>query len=148
MTSKETPRKEYFEWKNVDHCCLCGSSNNSDRFTNIFSVVGKRKDLASKIKVALNVNVCCGEGSLKICRICERKLNSFNDFISTSKSVLESVRERGTSKRCLNFSPQVSGKRANICDSDENDENNAISDKVLPFQTFLFAPSKLPYSIY
>ena len=36
MTSKETPRKEYFKWENVDHCGFCGSSNNSDRFTNVF----------------------------------------------------------------------------------------------------------------
>ena len=116
-------------------CCLSGGSNNSDRFTNVFSVAGKRKDLASKIKVALNVNVGCGEGSLRICRVCERKLNNFSHFISTSRSVLDSVREKGSSKQCLNFSPADSGKRAHICDSDENDdENSTISDKVLPFK--------------
>ena len=116
--SKGTPRKEYVKWKNVDYCCLCGSTNNPIKFTNVCSVPGKQKKLASKIKVTLSVDTGC-EGSLKICSACERKLNNFTDFIHTSKPVLESVRERASSKRCLNFSPVDNRKRVNISDTGE-----------------------------
>ena len=95
---KDTPRKEYVKWKNVDYCCLCGSTKNPNKFTNVFSAPGKRKKIAFKIKVTLNVNIC-GEGSLRICRVCERKLNNFTDFVHRPKPILESVIERASSKR-------------------------------------------------
>ena len=124
--SKDTPKKEYVKWKNVDYCCLRGSTNNPDKFTNVFSAPGKRKKLVFKIKVTLSVNIC-GEGSLWICRVCERKLNNFTDFVHTSKPILESVKERASSKRCLNFSPVDNRKRADVGDSDENNDLTARS---------------------
>ena len=51
---------------------------------------GKEKKLAFKIEVTLNMNIC-GEGSLRICRVCERKLNYFTYFVHTLKLIFKSV---------------------------------------------------------
>ena len=115
-----TPRKIYYKWKNVAYCFLCGSTSNPDRFTNINSACGKRKALAEKIKNVLGIDIEETTSHLPICRVCERKVNNFTAFKTSAMSVIEGIREKTTSKRCLNFSPAKAGKRINVGESDDN----------------------------
>ena len=123
-SSQTTPRKEYFTWKNVDYCCLCGTTNHRDRFINIFSVPGQRKSLPQQIENVLGMRISTGS-PLRICRNCELKINNFSKFKSSATSVLLGLKEKVTSKRCLNFSPQKVGKRANVDPSDSSDQNES-----------------------
>ena len=120
-----TPRKEYFTWKNVDYCCLCETSDNSDRFTNIFSVPGQRKALPQKIKNLLGTKMTTGltGASLRICRSCELRINNFSKYKTSASSVLMSLKEIVTSKRCLKFLLQKERKRANVDFSSSGGEN-------------------------
>lgn len=135
-SSQTTPRKEYFTWKNVDYCCLCGTTNHKDRFTNIFSVPGQRKSLPQQIENVLGIKITCTGASLRICRNCELKINNFSKYKTSATSVLLGLKEKVTSKRCLNFSPQKTGKRANVVTdpddlSDENDGTDHASPSAL-----------------
>ena len=131
-SSQTTPRKEYFTWKNVDYCCLCETTSHADRFTNIFSVPGKRKALPQQIENVLGIKITLGE-SLRICRNCELKINNFSKFKTSATSVLLGLKEKVSSKRCLTFSPQKEGKRANVHPSGSADENEDESiDQVPP----------------
>ena len=103
-----TPRKEYYRWKNVNFCCVCGDNKAGNRYTKIFSTVGKEKKLSVQIYSLTGIKVEHFEEnaqSLKVCRTCEGKLTKSNQFKSSAISTLENIRERATAKRCLNFSP-------------------------------------------
>ena len=103
-----TPRKEYYRWKNVNFCCVCGDDKAGNRYTKIFSTIGKEKELSAQIYSLTGIKVEQHEEnaqSLKVCRTCEGKLTKSNQFKSSATSTLETIRERATAKRCLNFSP-------------------------------------------
>ena len=103
-----TPRKEYYRWKNVNFCCVCGDDKAGNRYTKIFSAIGKEKKLSVQIYSLTGIKVEHFEEnaqSLKVCRTCEGKLTKSNQFKSSAISILKTIRERATAKRCLNFSP-------------------------------------------
>ena len=128
MDSQTTPRKNYSKWKNVAYCCLCGSTSNSDRFTNINSACGKRKALRKKIQNVVGIDLEETTSHLPICRVCERKINNFTAFKASAMKVLEGIRETTTSKRCLIFSPAKSRKRVNVDGSEDNLSTSGCSD--------------------
>ena len=103
-----TPRKQYYRWKNVNFCCVCGDDKASNRYTKIFSTIGKEKKLSVQIYSLTGIKVEHFEEnaqSLKVYRACKGKLTKSNQFKSSAISALETVRERATAKRCVNFSP-------------------------------------------
>lgn len=115
-----TPRKEYYRWKNVNFCCVCGDDKAGNRYTKVFSTVGEEKKLSVQIYSLTGIKVEHFDEnaqSLKVCRTCEGKLTKSNQFKSSATSTLETIRERATAKRCLNFSPckatSEASKRAN-----------------------------------
>ena len=126
-TLQLTPRKEYYRWKNVNFCCVCGDDKSPSRFTKVFSTVGRQKKLSKLIcsltKFELEESDS-NAGSLKICRSCEGKLTKSADFQTCAIATLQSIREKASSKRCLNFSPSKSGpqseKRINVETSSEH----------------------------
>ena len=130
-SSQTTPRKENFTWKQVDYCCLCETTNHPDRFTNIFSVPGQRKGLPQQIKNVLGIEITTG-APLRICRSCELKINNFSKYKTSATSVLLGLKEKVSSKRCLTFSPQKPGKRANINPSGSDDEDETIDHVASP----------------
>ena len=82
--------------------------------------VGKEKPWLKKIKNVLGIDIEETTSHLPICRVCERKVNNFTAFKTSAMSVIEGIREKTTSKRCLNFSPAQAGKRINVGESDDN----------------------------
>ena len=103
-----TPHKEYYRWKNVNFCCVCGDNKAGNRYTKIFSTVGKEKELSVQIYSLTGIKVEQHEEnaqSLKVCRTWEGKLTKSNQFKTSATSTLQTIRERATAKRCLNFSP-------------------------------------------
>ena len=131
-SSQTTPRKENFTWKQVDYCCLCETTNHPDRFTNIFSVHGQRKGLPQQIKNVLGIEITTG-APLQFYRSCELKINNFSKYkTSATSTVLIGLKEKVSSKRCLTFSPQKPGKRANINPSGSDDEDETIDHVASP----------------
>ncbi len=103
-----TPRKEYYRWKNVNLCCVCGDDKAGNRYTKIFSSVGKEKKLSEQIFSLTGIKVEHFEENaqlLKVWGVCEGKLTKSNQFKSSAIGTLETIREKATAKRCLNFSP-------------------------------------------
>lgn len=132
-----TPRKEYYGWKNVIFCCLCGDDKSTSRFTKVFSSVGKQKKISELICSLTNFELTESDsnaGSLKVCRSCEGKLTKSADFQTCATTTLQSIREKVSSKRCLRFSPSKSEsqaeKRVNveILGENEADENQVEFD--------------------
>ena len=55
MCSKEvTPRKKYYKGS-INICSLCGQDKFLDKFTDIFSAVGRRKWIAETIENVLGI---------------------------------------------------------------------------------------------
>ncbi|CAB4036141.1 PREDICTED: uncharacterized protein LOC107326879, partial [Paramuricea clavata] len=82
-TLQLTPRKEYYRWKNVNFCCVCGDDKSSSSFTKVFSAIGKEKKLSELIGSLTKFELeesDSSAGSLKVCRSCERKLTKSADF--------------------------------------------------------------------
>ena len=126
-SSKLTPRKQYYKWKNGNFCCVCGEDKLPSRFTKIFSTVGKKKKLCEQIYSLTNFVLEESDGNaqfLKVCRSCEGKLTKTADFKTSAIATLQSIREKGSSKRCLTFSPDKTisptEKRVNTETSEEH----------------------------
>jgi hypothetical protein len=122
-TLQITPRdrKEYYRWKNVNFCCVCGDDKSPSRLTKVFSAIGKEKKLSDLICSLTTFELDESDssaGSLKVCRSCEGKLTKSADFQTCAITTLQSIREKASSKRCLTFSPSKSGsgteKRINV----------------------------------
>ena len=134
MAYKLTPRKEYYRWKNVNFCCVCGDDKSPSRFTKLFSTVGKQKKLSKLIYSLTNFELEESDNNaecLKVCRSCERKLEKSADFQTCAIATLQSVREKASSKRCLTFSPSKSGPQTEKRISAETSmENQTEEDQV------------------
>ncbi len=119
MSLKEaTPRKKYYKGA-INICCLCGQDKFSDKFTDIFSAVGRRKRIAEAIENVLGIRYEDIEGRpTKVCRSCQSKLDGFDKFKRMALEINKNITGQVTSKRCLVFSPNKSGpnKKA-ICTS-------------------------------
>ena len=135
MSKHQTPRKEYYKWKNVNHCCVCGDDKSGSRFTKIFSTIGKEKKLSEQIYSLTSLNIQESDNNaqyLKVCRSCEGKLVKAYEFKGCALSTLEAIREKASSKRCLNFSPDKNddqtGKKVNSEAEQTNTSTYSIDD--------------------
>ena len=91
-----TPRKQYYMWKNVNFCRVCGDDKAGNRYTKIFSTIGKEKKLSVQIYSLTGIKVehfAETAQSLKVCRAWEGKLTKSNQFNSSAISALETIRE-------------------------------------------------------
>jgi hypothetical protein len=86
--------------------------------------------LPQQIKNVLGIEITTG-APLRICRSCELKINNFSKYKISATSVLIGLKEKVSSKRCLTFSPQKRGKRANINPSGSDDEDETIASPAL-----------------
>ena len=96
-------------------CCVCGDDKAGNRYTKIFSSFGKEKKLSEQIFSLTGIKVEHFEENaqlLKVCRVCEGKLTKSNQFKSSAIGTLETIREKATAKRCLNFSPRKTTTQA------------------------------------
>jgi hypothetical protein len=87
--------------------------------------------LPQQIKNVLGIEITTG-APLRICRSCELKINNFSKYKTSATSVLIGLKEKVSSKRCLTFSTQKPGKRANINPSGSDDEDETIDHVVSP----------------
>ncbi len=134
-----TPRKEYYRWKSVNFCCVCGDDKSPSRFTKVFSAVGRQKKLSELICSLTHFELeesDSNAGSLKVCRSCEGKLTKSAAFQTCAITTLQSIREKASSKRCLTFSPSKSAsqteKRINVetLSDNQTEEEQVAMDSI------------------
>ncbi len=81
------------------------SSRFPEKFTDIFSAVGIRKQIAETIHNILSIAYEDIDGQpTKVCRSCQGKLDGFAKFKTKAMEINNTVIRQVTSKRCLLFS--------------------------------------------
>ena len=81
---------------------------NSDRFTDIFSKVGREGKLYEKIEDVVGIDIkYMAERPSKVCRRCKGQLVCFTDFKAKAIQVQNEIHQNTTSKRCKTFSPTL-----------------------------------------